>query len=58
MKTVTETEEYYGKPLLKIYEVNDKDEKSEKPIISFGTKKAKAILVSVEEIKKFLEGEK
>lgn len=54
MKTVVVLKEFLNKPLLSIHEVK-KDEQSEKPILSFGIKKAKAILDSMDEIKKFVE---
>lgn len=50
MKTNTESSTFANKPILVITV-----EGESKAIISFGLKKAKAILASVEEIKKFVE---
>ena len=52
MKTVTKLGEFAGKPMIYIYE----EGKEEKAVVQFGLKKAEAILASVEEIKKFVEG--
>jgi len=49
--------EFAGKPFLAIHEVKD-DKESEKAVISFGLKKAEAILSALEEIKKFVEERK
>lgn len=48
--------EYHGKPTLAIHEVKD-GKASEKPVISFGEKKAKAIVAAMKYIEKFVEGE-
>lgn len=50
MKTTSESSTFANKPILVITV-----EGESKSIISFGLKKAKAILASVEEIKKFVE---
>lgn len=52
-KTVIEKGEYLGKPIVSIFPVID-GQVVRKPIISFGKKKAEAILNHVEEIKNFL----
>lgn len=54
LKTVTKIGEFAGKPLLAIHEIKD-GEVSERDIIKFGIKKAKAILASIDDIKKFAE---
>lgn len=56
MKTLVEKDVYGGRPFIKIYEVNEKGEKKQdKPIVSFGYKKAEAILASLKEIEMFIE---
>ena len=51
-----EQDEYRGSQFIKIFEIDDKGEKkSEKPVISFGLKKAKVIVESLEEIKQFIK---
>lgn len=55
--TVTEIDTFMNKPILVIYEVVD-GKKAEKNTIQFGAKKAKAILASIEAIKKFVEESK
>lgn len=55
MQIVTKIGEYTGKPFLATHEVKDGKE-SEKAIVSFGLKKAQAILAALDEIKKFVEG--
>lgn len=53
MKVEVKLGEFMNKPTIAIYEVkNDKVE--DKPIVSFGIKKAQAILAAIEEIKKFV----
>jgi len=48
--------EFAGKPLLVIHDAAAKE--GDKAIISFGMKKAEAILASVKEIEKFVEENK
>lgn len=55
MQVIIKIGEFAGKPFLAIHEVKDGKE-SEKAIVSFGLKKAQAILVALDEIKKFVEG--
>lgn len=50
LETVTKMGEFAGKPFLAIHIVKD-GKASERPIISFGLAKAKAILSSLEDIK-------
>jgi len=52
MEVVTKIGEFQGKPFLAIHEVKD-GKTSERPVVSFGIKKAKAILASWDAIKKF-----
>lgn len=52
-ETVTKISEFAGKPFLAIYTVKNGKE-SERPLISFGLAKAKAILSALEDIKKFV----
>ena len=53
MKVEVKIGEFMNKPTISIYEVkNDKVE--DKPIVSFGIKKAQAILAAIEDIKKFV----
>jgi len=44
-------------PVLSIHPINKDDVVADKPIISFGLKKAEAILEQIESIKKFVESE-
>lgn len=57
LETVTKMGEFAGKPFLAIHTVKDGKE-SQRSVISFGLAKAKAILSSLEDIKKFVEGGK
>ena len=43
--------------LFSVYEVNEEGEKGneDKPVVSFGLKKAKAVLENIEELEKFVE---
>ncbi len=54
MKVIVKLGAFAGKPLICIHEIKD-DVESEKALLQFGLKKAKAILASIEEIKKFVE---
>ena len=55
-KTLLETKEFKGKPVLSIWKIDDAGNKvGEWPIISFGKAKATAILENAEEIKKFVD---
>lgn len=46
----------YGKhELFAVFAVDENGEPSEKPIVSFGVKKAKAVLEHVDELKYFME---
>lgn len=57
-KTKVFKEEFKGKPLFCVYEINDSGEKiKDRPVVSFGLTKAKALSKHVEELKKFVEGE-
>lgn len=53
----TDMSEYKGNDIFQIWEIKN-GERSKFPVISFGKGKAEAILASVEEIKKFVEGER
>lgn len=62
MKTKVFLGEYSGQPLLAIYEVDDEGNKKPHPyydrlipVVSFGKKKAAAILNHIDEIKDFVE---
>lgn len=55
IKTVTKIGSFNGKPFLAIHVVKEGKE-SERAIVSFGIAKAKAILASLDEINKFVEG--
>lgn len=46
--------EFAGKPFLAIHEIKN-GEISERPVISFGLKKAKAVIAAIAEIEKFVE---
>ena len=48
--------EYNGKPTISLH--IDKEDGSKVFVMSFGTAKAKAILAAIEDIKKFVEGDK
>lgn len=50
MKTSIEVSEFANRPVLKINE-----EGKDKPVISFGLKKAKAIIKHIDDIKTFVE---
>jgi len=52
IETVVKISEFAGKPFMSIHEIKEGREQI-RPIISFGIKKAKAILASLEAIKKF-----
>lgn len=56
LEVVAEIGSFMNKPTLAIHTVKD-GKKSERPVISFGIAKAKAILAAMDEIKKFV-GEK
>ena len=54
METKCKISEFAGKPFIALYEIKDGKE-SERAVVQFGIKKAKAILASLEEIKRFVE---
>jgi len=56
IELVTKVGEFAGKPFLAIHEIKNGEE-SVKPIVSFGLKKAKAILASIKEIVEFVDNE-
>lgn len=60
VKTKAFNDEYKGSPILAIKNVDEDGEPQEGsyPVVSFGLKKAKAILEHVEDIKKFVEENK
>lgn len=59
MKTKLCIEDYKGNEVISVWEVDDKDEKVGKfPIVSFGKKKAEAVLKHSQEIQNYLEGKK
>lgn len=51
--TETQISQYGKHPILNIKEKDSKED--DKPIISFGLKKAQAILASIDSIKKFVD---
>ncbi len=55
MKTRVEPNKYGKHNLFSVFEVLENDVISEKPIVSFGVKKAKAILKHMEELKQFIK---
>lgn len=55
MQTKTVLGDFKGNPTISIFEIGEGGEAKPMPVISFGLKKAKAILVSIEDIKKFVE---
>jgi hypothetical protein len=58
VKVIVKLGAFAGKPLICIHEINEENKESEKAIISFGLKKAKAILEAIPEIRKFVEKSK
>jgi hypothetical protein len=54
MKTVIKKDVYNGYPFISIHEIKD-DKELEKPIVSFGLKKARAILQNIDEINDFVD---
>lgn len=56
MNVIVKEDEYYGKKILKIHEVKDGEE-SEKPVVQFGFKKAKAIVAAFDKIKEFVKSQ-
>lgn len=53
VKLVVETGEYKGSPTLTIWEIMSDGSKAQYPVISFGKKKAKAIVSVIEQVKEF-----
>jgi hypothetical protein len=55
-KTLTYVEDYKGKPILQIWEVDEENHNiSNFPVLSFGTSKVKLILKHIEELKDFVK---
>ena len=57
-KTKINITKFAGKPLLQIKEFDKEGNEIEKSVIQFGVKKAEAILLHIEDIKKFIEENK
>lgn len=55
MKTVTRIESYKGHPLIKIYAADDMGQPTGKNIVSFGTRKAQAIVDNIPAIQEFIK---
>lgn len=53
--TTVEKSEFKGQPTIAIYELEESGDKSQYPLISFGKKKAQAIIKHLEEIKALAE---
>lgn len=52
---MTERSTYEGYPTFKIFETEDSVKVSKYPLVSFGLKKAKAIIAALPEIEKFIK---
>lgn len=58
MKTKVELGEFKESPIFQIWEVDENGKKKDRrPLVSFGEKKARAILSSMKEISDFVNGE-
>ena len=55
MKTKTKTGSYKGHIILQVIHVDENNQEVGKPIVSFGVKKAQAILDNVDEIERFVQ---
>lgn len=55
MKTKTKTGSYKGHIILQVIPVDENNKEVGKPIVSFGVKKAQAILDNVDEIERFVQ---
>lgn len=57
VKVTSEIEigEYRGSPTLSIWEIDEDGKRKQFPIISFGVKKAKALMYHTEDIEQFIE---
>lgn len=53
VKLTTEIGEYKGSPTLTVWEVLSDGSRPQYPVISFGKKKAKAIISVIEQVKEF-----
>ena len=53
MKTETEITTFKGADIFTIWEIGENGERKQFPLISFGKKKAEAILRNADELKKF-----
>lgn len=57
LKTEVEIGEYKGSPTITIWELDKNGERPKFPLVSFGAKKAEAILTHIEDIKKFVDSQ-
>jgi hypothetical protein len=55
MKTIIEHGEFKNSKTISIWEVDEEGRKEKYPLLGFGLKKAKAILLHIEEIKEFIK---
>lgn len=57
-KTIVKPHKYAKHELFAVFTVTESGAESEKPVVSFGMKKAEAIVNHLEELKKFVEDNK
>lgn len=56
IKTEVEIGEYKGSPVLTIHELDEQGQRTKYPLISFGKRKAKAIIKHIQDLEDFAEG--
>ena len=55
LKTEVEVGDNKGSPLITIHDLDDDGKRKQYPVISFGKKKARAIIKHIEDIKRFAD---